>query len=175
MPTCVFLPVYCSLAVSHPYEESAVTIRRSFCGLFLSSLYSQLLHLSLWLMFPFIRAGLVGAIGYPSTSGRFFFFFKSLHSSLPHHLLDILLCGWEYTESCFSRVLGLTCTGFEWQNWVQRSAEEGSVLLLLFGFNILKGFPCCRAEGQSLPSSLLQVLCAISTYLYRHCHAGSAF
>jgi len=38
---------------------------------------------------------------------------------------------------------------------MQGSAEEDSVLCCsLFGFNVLKGFLGCRAEGQSLPSSL---------------------
>lgn len=57
--------------------------------------------------------------------------FFPLHPSLPHLLLCILLRGWEDTECCFSRILDLTCTGFEWQNSVQGSAEKGSVLLLL--------------------------------------------
>lgn len=76
--------------------------------------------------------------GYPITSRRFgmfhsgsLLFFFLLHPTLPHLLLCILLHGWEDTECCFSRILDLTCTGFEWQNWVRGSAEKGSVLLLL--------------------------------------------
>lgn len=135
--------VYWSLAVNHPRGESAVTTRRSFCGSALSSLRSRLLHLSPWLVSPLTRAGLSGAvrhwvriprhlweiwdISFRPIAGSF-----PLHPSLPRLLLRILLHGWEDTESCFSRILDLTCTGFEWQNWVQGSAEEGSMLLLLF-------------------------------------------
>lgn len=58
--------------------------------------------------------------------------FFLLYTSLPHLPLCILLCRWEDTESCFPRTSVPTSAGFDWQNWVQESAEEGFLLLLHF-------------------------------------------
>lgn len=145
---------------------------------------ARLLHLSPWLVSPLIRAGLSGAARHwlriphhlwetwdVSFRPGGVLFFPS-HTSLSHLLLLILFSGWEDTEFCLSAILDLACTGLKWQNWVQGSAEEGSVLLLLFvSFNNLTSFLHCRAEGQSLPSSLC---CRFSVWLVP-CRAGSAF